>query len=409
MNAEIVTIGTELLLGHIVDTNAAWLAQQLAALGLNLYRKTTVGDNAERIAAALREALGRSTVIITSGGLGPTVDDKTREAVALVTGRELVLNETLLAGIEEIFRRRGFSLSESQRRQAYVPAGAIPMPNPVGTAPCFAVEHQGSWIVTLPGVPRELKYMFSNTVVPFLREHLDLRRQIRGRTLRTVGIGEGSLGELLQDLMEASNPTVGTAAHPGRVDVRIVAGGEDPAEIERLLSDAEATIRGRLGEWIYGMDEETLAQVVVRELEKRHLTLAVVETTTAGRVAQQLLEAPGGLSVLAGALVVGSDETARALSRTPATVPLASPEAAAGLAAAARRQFDTTLGLALLSNTWANINRYDPNPGETFIALVTPEQTVFQHEPIGGTGDLSVELLVTAALNLVRRTFVSGK
>ena len=147
MDAEVVTIGTELLLGHILDTNAAWLAQQLAANGLNMYRKTTVGDNEARIAAALSEAIARVDVVITSGGLGPTVDDKTREAVALATGRRLVLNGDLLASIAEIFKRRGFTMSDNNRRQAYIPEGSIPIPNPVGTAPCFAlpVERDAGW------------------------------------------------------------------------------------------------------------------------------------------------------------------------------------------------------------------------------------------------------------------------
>ncbi|MCZ7571733.1 MAG: CinA family nicotinamide mononucleotide deamidase-related protein [Ardenticatenaceae bacterium] len=414
MNVEIVTIGTELLLGQIVDTNAAWLAQQLAELGLNLYRKTTVGDNSERIVAALREALERSQVVITSGGLGPTVDDKTREAVARATGRELVLDETLLAGIETLFRQRGYTLTAGQRRQAFVPAGAVPMPNPVGTAPCFAVELDGRWIIALPGVPRELKHMFTTVVDPFLRERFDLRQQIRSRTLRAVGIGEGALGDLLQDLMEADNPTVGTAAHPGMVDVRIVASGEDSDELDRLLDATEAEVRARLGDRIYGVDGETLAEVVVRGLEQRGLTLALAETNTAGRLAQQFLDVPastagaGGADVLPGALVLGSDELVRATSGVPAETALASPEVATGLARAVRSQFGTAAGLALVSSTRANVNRYDPTPGETFVTLVTGEATHVQHERVGGSNDLSVGLLLAATLDVVRRTLLLG-
>ncbi|HYN90053.1 MAG TPA: competence/damage-inducible protein A, partial [Ardenticatenaceae bacterium] len=229
MNAEIVTIGAELLLGQIVDTNAQWLARQLAGLGLRLQRKTTVGDDTEQIVAALQTAMAASRVVITSGGLGPTVDDKTREAVALATERDLVLDKSLLAGIEAMFYSRGWILGTSQQRQAFVPAGAVPMPNPVGTAPCFAVEHRGCWIIVLPGVPRELKYMFTNVVAPFLRERVELTTHIRSRTFRTVGIGEGPLGDLLHDVMEAAHPAVGTLAHPGMVDVRAVVTGEDLA------------------------------------------------------------------------------------------------------------------------------------------------------------------------------------
>ena len=178
MQAEIVTIGTELLLGKIVDTNAAYIAQQLATIGLDLYYKTTVGDNEGRITSVLQQALARSDVVITSGGLGPTVDDVTRQAVARAAGRELVLDEKLLAQIEARFARHGFTMSENNRRQAYIPQGAIPIENPVGTAPAFIVETEQGLIVSLPGVPRELKYLMETQVIPFLREKLQMGQVI---------------------------------------------------------------------------------------------------------------------------------------------------------------------------------------------------------------------------------------
>ena len=238
MQAEIVTIGTELLLGKIVDTNAAYIARQLATIGLDLYYKTTVGDNEGRITLVLQQSLARSDVVITSGGLGPTVDDVTRQAVARAAGQELVLDEKLLAQIEARFARHGFTMSENNRRQAYIPQGAIPIENPVGTAPAFIVETEQGLIVSLPGVPRELKHLMETRVIPFLREKLQTGQLIiKSKTLRTCGIGESTVDSRIGDLMRSSNPTVGLAAHPGQTDVRITAKAENEAQADRLIAE----------------------------------------------------------------------------------------------------------------------------------------------------------------------------
>jgi len=228
MRAEIVSVGSEILLGQIVDTNAAFIARQLAALGLDLFQKTTVGDNLGRVAAALETALGRAEVVITTGGLGPTEDDVTREAVARATGRELEFHPELLEEIEGFFRARGLPLSPSNRKQAFIPRGAIPLPNPVGTAPCFIVEEGDRTLIVLPGVPREMEYLLRTGALPHVRARYGLQASIVSRLVRVAGLGESRVGELLADLMaKGSNPTVGTMAHPGQVDVRIAAKGPD--------------------------------------------------------------------------------------------------------------------------------------------------------------------------------------
>ena len=215
MRAEIVSVGSELLLGQIVDTNAAQIARQLAALGLDLFHKTTVGDNLGRVAAALETALGRTDVVITTGGLGPTEDDVTREAVARATGRELEFHQDLLDQIEAFFRARGLPLSPSNRKQAYIPRGAIPMPNPVGTAPCFILEEGQRTLVVLPGVPREMEYLLRTAALPHIRARYGLQAAIVSRLVRVAGLGESRVGELLSDLMaKGANPTIGTMAHP---------------------------------------------------------------------------------------------------------------------------------------------------------------------------------------------------
>jgi len=197
MKAEIIMIGTELLLGQIVDTNASYLARQLATLGIDVFRKTTVGDNEQRIVNAIRKALNRCDVVITSGGIGPTVDDKTREAVAKATDQSLVLNTELLEFVSNFFKRRGLELGENNKRQAYIPENAIPIENPVGTAPGFIVEKNGSCVMSLPGVPRELYYLTEHTVLPYIKKKFGIQTIIKIRTLRTAGIGESNIDRMI--------------------------------------------------------------------------------------------------------------------------------------------------------------------------------------------------------------------
>jgi len=289
MQAEIITIGTELLLGEIVDTNSAWIAQQLAHVGIDVFRTATVGDNLDRISTAVRGGMANANLVITTGGLGPTVDDITREAIARATDREIVLGEELLAEIEAFFAGRGRVMSESNRKQATIPAGAQVIHNPVGTAPAFAVEHQGSLVIALPGVPHEMRYLMEHAVLPLLRQRYGLHAVIASRVLRTCGIGESTLGARIPDLMEMSNPTVGTAAHPGQTDIRITAKAATREAAEALIASIEQEIRVRLGEFIFGTNHETLAGAVLRELAAQGLTLSTAETATRAGISAALL------------------------------------------------------------------------------------------------------------------------
>ncbi|MDI7276063.1 MAG: CinA family nicotinamide mononucleotide deamidase-related protein, partial [Anaerolineae bacterium] len=303
MQAEIVSIGTELLLGEIVDTNAAYIARQLTTIGLNLYYKTTVGDNEGRIASVLKEALARSGVVIATGGLGPTVDDVTREAVAAATDRPLELRQELIAEVEAIFRRRGVRMTENNLRQAHLPRGAIAIHNPVGTAPGFIVEDAAGIVICVPGVPAEMRYLMEHTVLPYLREKLGLRGVIKVRNLHTCAIGESQVDALIGDLERAANPTVGLSAHPGQTDVRITAKAESEAEASRLIAGMEEEVRRRLGDSVYGADDETLEGAVLDLLERRGRSLAVVETVTAGAIASRLSAAARGGRWFRGSLV----------------------------------------------------------------------------------------------------------
>ncbi|HSJ54623.1 MAG TPA: CinA family nicotinamide mononucleotide deamidase-related protein, partial [Anaerolineae bacterium] len=284
MRAEIVTTGTELLLGQIDDTNATYLARQLRDLGIDLFFRTTVGDNELRIAQALEQALDRADLIITTGGLGPTVDDVTREAVARAVGRPLLLFPELLAQIEAFFARFGSVMSDNNRRQAYLPEGCIPVENPVGTAPAFIVEDPRGTIITLPGVPREMVYLMEHAIVPYLQQRLGRQDALFTRILRTVALGESRIDEAIADLETSSNPTVGLSAHPGQTDVRIVAKAATLAEAEALVAGFEATIRERLGAAIYGTGDESLESGVAALLRQQGAVLVVAETLTQGDI-----------------------------------------------------------------------------------------------------------------------------
>jgi nicotinamide-nucleotide amidase len=278
MNAEIVSIGTELLLGEISDTNATWIARQLRDIGINLFYITAVGDNEDRIAQTLERALGRSDLVITTGGLGPTVDDMTRQGVAQATGRPLVFHQNLLDDIARRFEQFGVPMTENNRQQAFAPEGAILVPNPVGTAPCFIVETETSIILSLPGVPREMKYLMEKQILPYLRQKMGLPAIIKARVLHTAGMGESMVDEHVKDLMRAANPTVGLAAHSGRTDIRITARAHSEAEADAMIAPLEALIRERLGKFIYGADAQDDLQAALNPLlQAKNLRLVLVE------------------------------------------------------------------------------------------------------------------------------------
>lgn len=292
-SAEIITIGTELLLGEIVDTNAPFLARSLRDAGIDLYRKTTVGDNATRIAQAIQQSLERCDIVITTGGLGPTIDDPTREAVALAVGVQSEFRPLLWEQIKNRFKKLDRLPTENNRRQAYVPQGAIAIENPVGTAPIFILEYHSQLIISLPGVPSEMKFLMEHNVIPFLSQHYDLHGIIKTRILHTVGVGESQIDALIGDLEELSNPTVGLAAHSGQVDVRITVKAESEDASAMLIAPIENLLRDRLGDCIFGVDQETLEDIALRSIAKHKWTLTIVEAGLNGYLIRRLASTKG--------------------------------------------------------------------------------------------------------------------
>jgi len=346
MRAEIVTTGTELLLGQIDDTNATYLARQLRDLGIDLYFRTTVGDNEGRIAQALEQALARADLVLVTGGLGPTVDDVTRQAVARVTGRPLVLHPNLLAQIEAFFNRAGVRMTENNRRQACLPEGCIPIENPVGTAPGFIVEDRRGTLIILPGVPHEMRYLMEHTVLPYLQRRLGQHPVIVARILRTVAVGESRIDQALADLETSANPTVGLSAHPGQTDVRIVAKAATQAEAEVLLADWEARIRQRLGAAIYATGDVTLEAVIADLLRGRGATLAVAETITRGDISRRL----GAHADIFRGGVVAADGPALARLLHLEQTQVSGEAGAVALAQAVRQLGAASHGLAVLGH-----------------------------------------------------------
>jgi nicotinamide-nucleotide amidase len=286
--AEIIIIGTEILLGEITDTNATYLARALRDIGVDLFRKTTVGDNPGRIAQVISDAMDRSDIIITTGGLGPTIDDATREGTALAVGVEVEYQPELWEQIQDRFQRFGRTPTENNKRQAYIPQGAIPVENPVGTAPAYIIETGKHAICALPGVPHEMEHLFEHAMVPYLRKRFNLRGVIKARLIHTAGAGESQIDDLIQDLEKLNNPTVGLSAHAGQVDVRITAKAGSEDEADSLIEEIETVIRQRLGSWIYGTDDETLEKAALDKVAGKGWRLAVLEAGLNGGLTQRL-------------------------------------------------------------------------------------------------------------------------
>jgi nicotinamide-nucleotide amidase len=412
-NAEIVAIGSELLLGQIVDTNSTWMAQRLTALGVNLFYKSVVGDNPDRMKEVLTQALERADVVVTSGGLGPTQDDLTREVVAEVTGRKLVLHQPFLEQIEHRFRNRGFIMTPNNERQAYMPEGAIPIPNPNGTAPSFIVEDPRGSIFVLPGVPFELKWLFDNEVAPYLRRKFSLSEIITYRVLKVAELGESRVDDLMGHLIANSrNPTVGVLAHPGQVDVRIAAKAANKETALALIAPVEAEVRQLLGKHVFAIDEETIEDAVGRLLREQQKTIAVCEDLTGGMVTERLQDADADHFVEG---VISNGQTALkrllAFSRHPDRLDAlwSDPHALTNeLALAVRAQAGSDLGLALYSMPDLTDRSENLARGQTFISITDGNGFKTRLYHMAGRGRPDRTRMSFNALALVRLALLEG-
>ncbi|MBN1452532.1 MAG: hypothetical protein JW963_16065 [Anaerolineales bacterium] len=405
-SAEILTIGTEILLGEIVDTNTRYIARLLRGLGVDLYRTSTIGDNVERIAEAIRNAIGRADIVITTGGLGPTVDDPTREAVARAVGVETEFRQELWEQILEIITRYGRQPGENQKRQAYVPRGAIAIKNDVGTAPAFIVEvpspltpspspigrgghspppvrvgpgevPQGGMraVISLPGVPKEMEYLLHEAVIPYLQQRYNLDQIIKVRLLHTAGEGEANIDEKIGDFETLANPTVGLAAHSGIVDIRIAAKAETEAEADRMIAKVEEQMRERLGALVFGVDEDTLEGAALKAASERIWSLVAAEAGLGGALKRRLADAQA-------ANLLGVESVELSEGELPAFLK------------SIREKYNAQAALGVAAF---------PEKRTVQLMLITPEGTKERQHSFGGHPALLPRWAVNLALNWLRR------
>jgi nicotinamide-nucleotide amidase len=404
MRAEILSCGTELLLGHITDTNATYLAQSLAPLGIDLFFVSQVGDNQERIVETLRRAWERSDLIIMTGGVGPTEDDLTRESISALLGEMMRVDPALEADLRAMFARMGVQMPERNVKQATLIPSAQALPNPVGTAPGWWVEKDGRIIVAMPGVPIEMYRMWQEQAIPRLRPHLG--GIIFTRILRVTGLGESTVEERLSSLTHNTNPTIATYAKDDAIDVRITAKADTSEEAEALVAEMEHKARPLLGDHVFGVNKDTLASVVGALLQARKQTLGVMESLTGGLLASTITDVSGSSNYFIGGLVTYSIEL-KAQMGVPREIldehGAVSEETAIAMARAVRERLGADFGLGITGV--AGPDQQEGKPvGTVYIAIAGPEGVISR----AGTGmrasrSDNKRLSVLVALNLLRR------
>lgn len=412
MRIELVTIGDELLLGFTVDTNAAHLARELGTIGISVVRRATVGDNADDIASAVREALDRTGAVITTGGLGPTSDDRTRPAIAALFGRELVADEARWEALRTLWRERGRGeIPLVNRSQIMVPEGARVLTNRHGTALGIWLEDErGRWCAMLPGVPRELRGMLADELVPLLRERLGpaAQRIVRSRTLRTTGIAESRLAELLGGALDDVDG-ISLAYLPGQegVDLRVTVRDREAAEADAVLDQAVQRMRERISRYAYAEGQTDLASVVLDLCAARGLRIAVAESCTGGLLGARLTAIPGSSAVVLGGVIAYSNEVKEALlgvsPETLGRVGAVSEEVAVEMAGGARQRLGAEIGIGITGVAGPGGGTPDKPVGLVWIA-VNAEGKLRTHGSrlIGDRAEIRFRA-TQAALDLVRR------
>jgi nicotinamide-nucleotide amidase len=411
MRLELLSVGTELLLGEIVDTNAAYLAEKLSELGINVFHKTTVGDNAERLAAALQISLARADVVLATGGLGPTDDDVTAAAIAQVAGVGLVEDEAAAEKIRSFGRERGLKLLDRLLKQARVPEGAQVVPNPVGTAPGLIVAWGSKTVIALPGVPSEMTAMAEETVLPYLarRASSEGASVIVSRVLRLAGMGESQAEAEIHDLiLSQTNPTIAPLAKSREVHLRVAARAADRATAEAMIAPVEAEIRRRLGDHVYGADGEALEAVLGRMLREAGLTLGVAESCTGGLIGHRLTDIPGSSGFLLGSLVTYSDEAKIALLGVPEETirehGAVSAETARAMAEGVREACRSDVGLSVTGIAGPTGGSPEKPVGLTYVGIAGAGPTAVEEHRLRGGRGMVKERAAQAALYLLYRT-----
>jgi nicotinamide-nucleotide amidase len=411
MNLELITIGDELLLGYTIDTNAAYLARELAAVGVSIVRRATVGDEATSIASAVREALDRTGAVITTGGLGPTSDDRTRPAIAELFGRELVPDEDRWEALRALWKDRGRGeIPLSNRGQIMIPTGATVLTNRHGTAPGLWLEDERSrWCAMLPGVPREMRGMLADELIPRLAQRLENHHVVvRSRTIRTTGVAESKLAELLGPI-EATVDGLALAYLPGQegVDLRLTSRDRSADDADLALGHATNEIRSRVSRYAYGEDRDDLAAVVLSACEARGFHIAVAESCTGGLLGARLTAIPGSSSVMIGGVIAYSNEVKRDLvgvsQNTLDEHGAVSESVAVEMAAGIRQRLGTEIGMSITGVAGPGGGTAEKPVGLVWIGVnVNGEARTHGSRFIGDRAEIRFRA-TQAALEIVRR------
>ena len=414
MSAEVICIGTELLLGDIVNTNCQYLAQELANLGIPHYYQTVVGDNVERIHRVLNTAIARSSILIFTGGLGPTPDDLTTETIASFFGTPLVEDPAIIKDIETKFAAIGRVMSPSNRKQALVPQGATTLPNPTGTAPGIIWQPKTDiTILTFPGVPSEMYRMWKDTAVPFLKSQGWGQNIIYSEMMRFRGIGESALAEKVAHLFEMNNPTVAPYAGKGEVRLRIAAKAADRTEAEAMIRPVATEIKNIAGLDYFGSNEDTLATVVGRLLKERGQTLSVAESCTGGGLGAMLTEIPGSSSYFLGGVIAYANQIKNALLKVDyrdlEEFGAVSEAVARQMALGVKQSLQTDWGIGITGIAGPDGGTETKPVGLIYLGLATPENETFARQYRFGRQrgrELIRYLSSCAALDLLRRSLL---
>lgn len=402
---EILSVGTEILLGDILNTNSRFLSVELARLGISVLRHTTVGDNAQRLASALRTALERSDIVIATGGLGPTADDITREVCCEVMGFELVLSEKIADGIRAFFDARGYEMPESNLRQAYVPVGGEVFENRNGTAPGIGLKKNGKCVIILPGPPYEMAPMYKEYAVPYLAEYAD--GAIVSHTVRTMCIGESAMAEKCSDLLESENPTVAPYAKKGEALLRVTAKAHTEAEAQELCAPVIEEIKSRLGGCVYGIDSESIEERVVALLMQKNMTLATAESCTAGYIPKRITDIPGASSVFGYGAITYSNQAKMQLlgvnEQTLREFGAVSEQTAREMASGIRRVSGADIGISVTGIAGPGSDGTQKPVGLCYVALDAADRQLCEKIETG-RNDREYNRYVNGsrALNLVR-------
>lgn len=405
MIVEVIAVGTELLLGQIVNSNTSTMGAALAERGIDAHYQQTVGDNLTRIADAIRVALDRSDAIVMTGGIGPTQDDITREAVCEVTGREMVFSEDYADRLREWWSRRGREMPQSNLRQAYYPAGAEMLPNPRGTAPGLVLEHEGKLIFCVPGVPAEMEHLMFAEVLPRLASVSGEEQVIASRVIRTWGRPESEVAELLDDLYTSSvNPSLAFLASNSEIKVRVTAKAETGADARLLIEPMEMEVRSRLGESVFGSDDETIERVLMQLLLDRGYTVGTAESMTGGMVSARLTDLPGSSAVVKGGLVAYNSELKRRLLGLSDVTEVVTSDAAIAMARGARNLLDVDVAIAVTGS--AGPEPMEKPVGTVIVGVATPEDVRARELRFSGDRERLRTYGTAAALHLARLAII---